>query len=83
MAASQRPADLATLRERSGSPAWDDVPSWYVVASRDNTIPPATQRFMAERAGSSSVELRASHVAMMSQPKAVARVIKAAADSIG
>lgn len=83
LAASQRPADLATLRDRSGTPAWDDVPSWYVVAGRDNTIPPATQRFMAERAGSSTVELRASHVAMMSQPRAVARVIEAAAESVG
>lgn len=83
MAASQRPADLATLRQPSGSPAWDDVPSWYVVASRDNTIPPATQRFMAERAGSTTVELRSSHVAMMSQPRAVARVIETAAESVG
>jgi pimeloyl-ACP methyl ester carboxylesterase len=82
LAASQRPADLETLRQPSGEPAWDDVPSWYVVASRDHTIPPATQRFMAERAGSSTVELRASHVAMMSQPRAVARVIETAVESV-
>ena len=82
MAASQRPADLATLFEPSGPAAWETIPSWYVVASEDHTIPPATQRFMAERAGATTIEIRSSHVAMMSHPKQVADVIETAADAV-
>jgi len=82
MAASQRPADLATLFEPSGLPAWEDIPSWYVVASDDRTIPPATQRFMADRAGATTIEIRSSHVAMISHPKQVADVIETAAEAV-
>jgi pimeloyl-ACP methyl ester carboxylesterase len=81
MAASQRPADLATLGQPSGEPAWQTIPSWYVVASEDHTIPPATQRFMAQRAGATTVEVRSSHVAMISHPKQVANVIEDAASA--
>jgi pimeloyl-ACP methyl ester carboxylesterase len=83
MAASQRPADVGTLFQPSGPAAWETVPSWYVVASEDHTIPPATQRFMAERAGATTVEIRSSHVVMMSHPKQVTAVIEEAADAVG
>jgi len=83
MAASQRPADLATLTDPSGPPAWDDIPSWFVVATQDHTIPPATQRFMAERAGARTVEVRSSHVAMTSKPRPVTDVIIEAATTTG
>jgi pimeloyl-ACP methyl ester carboxylesterase len=83
MAASQRPADLATLFQPSGLPAWEEIPSWYVVAAQDHTIPPATQRFMAQRADATTVEVRASHVVMMSQPRRVSAVIEQAAQSVG
>ena len=79
MAASQRPADVATLGQPSGPPAWATIPSWFVVASRDHTIPPATQQFMAQRAESQTVTIRSSHVAMMSHPSEVAAVIERAA----
>ena len=82
MAASQRPADVGTLFQPSGPPAWETIPSWYVVASKDHTIPPATQRFMAERAGATTVEIRSSHVVMMSHPKQVTDVIEQAATSV-
>ena len=81
MAASQRPGDIATLRQPSGPPAWETIPSWFVVASKDRTIPPATQRFMADRAGSTVVEIRSSHVVMMSHPTQIAETIEKAATS--
>ncbi|GAB2951472.1 hypothetical protein GCM10023080_007590 [Streptomyces pseudoechinosporeus] len=63
----------------SGAPAWKCVPSWYLVATADNVIPPALQRFMTKRAGSTTVEVKgASHVVMMSRPDAVVRQIEAA-----
>ncbi|MFI2362943.1 alpha/beta fold hydrolase [Promicromonospora sp. NPDC019610] len=79
MATSQRPATLSSLVTPSGPPAWEDIPSWYVVAKNDRIIPPQAERAMAERAGSTTVELKSSHVAMISQPGAVTRVILDAA----
>jgi pimeloyl-ACP methyl ester carboxylesterase len=81
MAATQRPGDLATLEQPSGPPAWKAIPSWYLVAKRDQVIPAAAQRFMAERAGARTKEVNASHVAMMSRPDAAADLIVAAARS--
>jgi pimeloyl-ACP methyl ester carboxylesterase len=79
MAASQRPAALATLGEPSGPPAWKDIPSWYLVAKNDHTIPPIAERFMARRAGSTTIAIRSSHVAMISHPGIVTRLIRRAA----
>jgi len=79
MAASQRPAALATLGEPSGPPAWAEIPSWYLVAHDDHTIPPVAGRAMAARAGSHTVEIRSSHVAMVSHPGTVTRLVERAA----
>jgi pimeloyl-ACP methyl ester carboxylesterase len=79
MAASQRPIDAAALGEPSSEPAWKTIPSWYLVASNDHAIPPATERFMAKRAGATTVEIASSHVAMISHPKAVTDLILDAA----
>ena len=81
MAASQRPGDLGTLSEPSGTPAWKTIPSWYMVASNDNAIPAATERFMAKRMGATTVEVASSHVAMISHPREVTDLILAAARS--
>jgi pimeloyl-ACP methyl ester carboxylesterase len=83
MAVSQRPSDLGILQQQSGEPAWQRIPSWYLVATRDNVIPAATQRFMAERAGATTVEVRSSHVAMISHPRQVTDLIIDAAQSAG
>ncbi|MFF4255699.1 alpha/beta fold hydrolase [Streptomyces sp. NPDC001663] len=79
MAAAQRPGAVGGLGAPSGVPAWKSLPSWYVVAGADRVIPPAVQRFMADRAKSRTVEVKgASHVVMMSHPDAVVRQIEAA-----
>jgi pimeloyl-ACP methyl ester carboxylesterase len=78
MAASQRPAELATLGEPSGVPAWRTIPSWYLVASEDHAIPPAAERFMAHRMGAHTVEIDSSHVAMISHPGTVTDLILSA-----
>ncbi|MET0932590.1 MAG: alpha/beta hydrolase [Mycetocola sp.] len=78
MAASQRPAALASLVIPSGVPAWKTIPSWYMVAANDNIIPPAAERFMAKRAKAKTVEVKSSHVPMMSQPKKVTDLILSA-----
>lgn len=78
-AASQRPAAISVFGEPSGPPAWQAIPSWYLVASDDNAIPPEAERVMAHRAGAHTVEIRSSHVAMISHPGAVTELILEAA----
>jgi pimeloyl-ACP methyl ester carboxylesterase len=63
-------------------PAWAAKPSWYLVATDDRMIPPAAQRSMSKRAGSSVVEVKGSHAVYVSQPKAVAELIQRAAKSL-
>jgi pimeloyl-ACP methyl ester carboxylesterase len=82
MAASQRPIDPAILGESSGPPAWKTIPSWSLVGSKDNTIPPATERFMGQRAHAQTVEINSSHVSMISHPEAVTRLVLSAARSV-
>jgi pimeloyl-ACP methyl ester carboxylesterase len=79
MAGAQVPWGLDALAGVVSIPAWRDTPSWYVVATEDRMIPPAAQRAMAERAGSTLVEVSGSHAVYVSQPEAVARVISEAA----
>ncbi|CAG6392053.1 alpha/beta hydrolase [Streptomyces cocklensis] len=84
MAVSQRPVTNAALRDGAGEPAWKTIPSWTVVATQDRNIPAQVQRFMAERAHSHTVEVRASHAVSVSHPGEVAKVIEqAAAGSAG
>ena len=80
-AATQRPIAEAAGAEPSGAPAWKSVPSWHIYGDADKNIPPAAMKFMAERAGAKEavVLTGASHVTMLSQPKAVAAIIKRAA----
>jgi pimeloyl-ACP methyl ester carboxylesterase len=58
-------------------------PSWTVIGTEDRVIPPATQRSMAERAGSTITEVAGSHVSMVSQPQAAIDAILAAVAAIG
>lgn len=79
LAATQRPADLSTLGQPSATPAWSTIPSWTLVAKNDLVIPAAAQRFMAQRAHAHVVEVKASHVAMISKPGPTTDLILAAA----
>jgi pimeloyl-ACP methyl ester carboxylesterase len=79
MAATQRPVAQSALEEKATVAAWKTIPSWDVVTTQDLNIPPAVQRFMAERAHAHTVEMRASHSVAVSHPGAVARVVEQAA----
>ncbi len=82
MANSQVPWGVAALSGTISEPAWKAKPSWYLVATDDRMIPPAAQRLMSKRAGSSVVEVKGSHAIYVSQPKAVAELIQKAAKSL-
>ncbi|GGX76172.1 alpha/beta fold hydrolase [Streptomyces fructofermentans] len=79
MAVTQRPVTQAALAGDSAEPAWKTIPSWNLVATQDLNIPAKTQSFMAERAGSHVVKVKASHAASVSQPDKVTAIIEDAA----
>jgi pimeloyl-ACP methyl ester carboxylesterase len=81
MAATQRPWSGAGFYEPSGAPAWRTIPSWYLLCTEDKAIPPATQRYMAERANARIQEVAASHASMVSQPEAATQLILQAAEA--
>jgi pimeloyl-ACP methyl ester carboxylesterase len=66
--ATQRPITLSAGNQPSGVPAFRTIPSWCLLGAQDKVIPPAQQRFMAQRAGAKVVEVRAGHLAMISRP---------------
>jgi pimeloyl-ACP methyl ester carboxylesterase len=75
MAATQRPVADAGFSDPAGAPAWENLPSWAVVATGDKAAGADVIRAMAERAGAKITEVDGSHVIMVSQPQAVTDVI--------
>jgi pimeloyl-ACP methyl ester carboxylesterase len=83
MADSQVPWGVEALTGTISEPAWKAKPSWYLLATDDRMIPPAAQRAMSKRAGSKVTESNGSHAIYLSQPEAVAAVIRKAAQGVG
>jgi pimeloyl-ACP methyl ester carboxylesterase len=79
MADAQVPWGVDALAGTVSEPAWRRKPSWYLLTTQDRMIPPPAQRAMSERAGATVVEVAASHSVYVSQPAAVADLIKRAA----
>ncbi|MFD3931051.1 alpha/beta fold hydrolase [Streptomyces sp. NPDC058614] len=82
MADAQVPWGLDALAGTVTEPAWQHKPSWYLVATDDRMIPPAAQRAMAQRTGSTVTGTDGSHAVYVSQPGAVADLIKQAAAGV-
>jgi len=82
MADSQVPWGVEALGGAVSQPAWRSKPSWYLVATDDRMIPPPAQRAMSQRAGSKVEEAAGSHAVYVSQPQAVAGLIKKAAGGV-
>jgi pimeloyl-ACP methyl ester carboxylesterase len=79
MGDAQVPWGLEALQGAVSQPAWKSKPSWYLVATEDRMIPPAAQRAMSQRAGSTVAEVQASHSVYVSRPDAVVDLITKAA----
>jgi len=62
--------------------AWRSKPSWSIVATEDRTVPPDLERFAAKRMGATTVEVKSSHVAMLSRPREVLDVVRKAAAAV-
>lgn len=79
LAASQHPIDPAALGEKLSGPAtWHSLPSWALIGTADASIPTALQRFTAERAGSTMVEVDSTHAVPLTHPVETAELIIAA-----
>ncbi|TQM32503.1 alpha/beta fold hydrolase [Nocardia bhagyanarayanae] len=81
MLAHQRSIALWANLEPSGPTSWSNTPSWSLIPTGDNIIPPASQRFMSGRIGAHTVEIAASHAVLVSQPGVVADLIDTAASN--
>ena len=77
--AVQEPFQKALLTGRTTQAAWHSKPSYYAVSTEDRTINPELERFMAKRMGAKTIELKASHVSMISHPEAITQLILEAA----
>jgi pimeloyl-ACP methyl ester carboxylesterase len=82
MHAVQQGLSMSTFEDVMGVPAWRSLPTWYLVATGDQAIPPDAERMFAQRMGATAVEVPSSHVAMVSRPDEVVRLIRAAAQDI-
>jgi pimeloyl-ACP methyl ester carboxylesterase len=82
MHAVQQPLATSVLGDVMGVPAWKTLPSWYLVATDDEAIPPAAERQFADRMGATTVEIPSSHLPMVSHPDDVAQLIEAAAEAV-
>lgn len=82
MYAVQQPLSVSVFQEKMGVPAWRSLRSWYLVAKNDQTIAPDEERFFAKRMGATTVEVPSSHVAMVSHPNEVTRLIELAAQAV-
>jgi pimeloyl-ACP methyl ester carboxylesterase len=82
MADSQVPWGVNALAGAITDPAWKTKPSWYLQVTDDRMIPIAAQRFMSKRAGSKVSEVPGSHAIYVSNPRAVANLIEAAAKAV-
>ena len=78
MYAVQQPLAGSALQEVMGVPAWKSLPSWFLVAEGDQAIPPDAERLFARRMGATTVEVPTNHVAMVSHPGDVLKLIEAA-----
>ena len=79
LASTQRPLAFSAFPQKSGVPAWKTIPSFYLVGTIDRAIPPFAQLFMAHRINATIVQVRGSHLVMISQPDAVVELINQAA----
>ena len=76
---SNGPFHKELLTGKTTHAAWRSKPSWYAVSTEDRTINPDLERFMAKRMGAKTIEVKASHVSLISQPDAIANLILQAA----
>ena len=81
MAAVQRPLSVASFTGKEGAPAWKHLPSWYLVCTNDQMIPPPAQQMLAKRMKATERSVASSHAPFMAHPQEVANIILESVES--
>jgi pimeloyl-ACP methyl ester carboxylesterase len=71
----QKPFNISIFAEKSGPPAWKQVPTWYEVSENDRMIPPAVEQMFAKEMNANTISLPASHASLESHPNEIAKLI--------
>lgn len=82
MSVVQKPLSVASFSGEEIEPAWKTIPSWYLVCTEDQMIPPPAQEFMAKRMNATVKTVASSHSPFMAKPAAVAEIIALAAEAV-
>ncbi len=76
LAVVQKPANVSGIvNEKSGPPAWNQLPTWYQVSENDHVIPPAREHMFAKQMNATTISLPSSHASPVSHPNEVAQLI--------
>jgi pimeloyl-ACP methyl ester carboxylesterase len=75
MAIAQKPFNQSIFMEKSGPPAWKQLPTWYQISDADKMIPPDVQRMFAERMNATTINVNASHASYVSHPDEITQLI--------
>jgi pimeloyl-ACP methyl ester carboxylesterase len=79
--AVQQPLAATAFDDVMTLPAWKHMPSWYLVTQDDQALPPDAQRMFANRMNATTIEIPSGHVAMVSHPTEVVKLIETAAEA--
>ena len=82
MYAEQQPLSASAFNDVMTAPAWKSLPSWYLVAQDDQALPPGAQRLFANRMGATTVDVPSGHLAMVSHPADVVKLVETAAEAL-
>jgi pimeloyl-ACP methyl ester carboxylesterase len=75
LAVVQKPFNQSITTEKSGPPAWKQLPTWYQISENDLLLPPDLQRFYSERMNATTLSLNSSHASLVSHPNEIAELI--------
>ena len=75
MATVQKPFNHSINTEKSGPPAWKQLPTWYQISENDRIIPPDLERQYAKQMNATTISLPSSHASLVSHPTEIAQLI--------
>jgi pimeloyl-ACP methyl ester carboxylesterase len=75
MAVAQKPFNASNFVEKSGPPAWKQLPTWYQISTSDLMIPPDAQQKFARQMNATTISINASHASYVSHPEEIAKLI--------
>ncbi|HYT01796.1 MAG TPA: alpha/beta hydrolase [Candidatus Acidoferrum sp.] len=80
--AYRKPIITSVLAEKSGPPAWKQLPTWYQISENDRMIPPAVEHMFAKQINATTISLASSHASLVSHPNEIAQLILGATKGI-